>query len=122
MSLGQHRVKLEGSKSSTRRRRRYSSGTSDSEGSTGGSISSSHRGKRKRCYRNNSRDEFKNSRLPTFNGEIKTGQEAEAWLLGMKKYFQVQDYSENMKARVAIFNLNGRAFIWWEIREGKEDQ
>ena len=32
----------------------------------------------------------------------------------MRKYFQVQDYSGNMKARVAIFNLNGRASIWWE--------
>jgi len=26
------------------------------------------------------------------------GQEAEACLLGIKKYFQVQDYSGNMKA------------------------
>ena len=51
---------------------------------------------------------------PTFNGEIKNGQEAEAWLLGMKKYFQVQYYSGNIKARVAIFNMNGRASIWWE--------
>ena len=51
---------------------------------------------------------------PTFDGEIKMGQEAEAWLLGIKKYFQVQDYSGNMKARVAIFNLNGRESIWWE--------
>ena len=58
--------------------------------------------KRRRRYKNNSRDEFK------------TGQEAEAWLLGMRKYFQVQDYSRNMKARVAIFNLTGRASIWWE--------
>ena len=32
----------------------------------------------------------------------------------MRKYFQVQDYSRNMKARVAIFNLNGRVSIWWE--------
>ena len=32
----------------------------------------------------------------------------------MKKYFQVQDYSGNMKARVSIFNMNGRASIWWE--------
>ena len=32
----------------------------------------------------------------------------------MRKYFQVQDYSGNMKARVAIFNLTGRASIWWE--------
>ena len=35
-------------------------------------------------------------------------------LLGMRKNFQVQDYSGNMKARVAIFNLTGRASIWWE--------
>ena len=49
-----------------------------------------------------------------FDGEVKTGQEAEAWLLGIKKYFQVHDYSGNMKARVSIFNLNGRASIWWE--------
>ena len=32
----------------------------------------------------------------------------------MRKYFQVQDYSGNMKARIAIFNLNGRATIWWD--------
>ena len=32
----------------------------------------------------------------------------------MRKYFQVQDYSGNMKERVAIFNLNGRACIWWD--------
>ena len=32
----------------------------------------------------------------------------------MRKYFQVQDYSRNMKARVAIFNLNGREYIWWK--------
>ena len=47
-------------------------------------------------------------------GEIKNGQEAEAWILGMRKYFQVQDYTGNMKARVAIFNLIERASIWWE--------
>ena len=32
----------------------------------------------------------------------------------MRKYFQVQDYFGNMKARVSIFNLIGRASIWWE--------
>ena len=63
---------------------------------------------------NNSRDEFKKARPPTFNGETKNGQEAEAWLLGMRKYFQFHDYSGNMKARVAIFNLSRRASIWWE--------
>jgi hypothetical protein len=38
----------------------------------------------------------------------------EAWLLGLKKYFRVHDSSENLKARLATFNLNGKASIWWE--------
>ena len=101
----------EGSKSTARRRNRYPSGSSNSEGSIGGSISSSHENTRKRHYQNHSHDEFKKARPPTFNGEINNGQEAEAWLLRMRKYFQFQDYSGNMKARVAIFNLTGRASI-----------
>ena len=58
--------------------------------------------------------EFKKEKPPTFDGEVKSSQEAKAWLLEMRKYFQAQDYSRNMKERVAIFNLNGRASIWWE--------
>ena len=104
----------EGSKNTTRRRNRSPSESSDSEGSTGSSSSSSHKNHRRRHYHNHSRDEFKKARPPTFNGEVKTGQEVEAWLLGMRKYFQVQDYSRNMKARVSILNLTERASIWWE--------
>ena len=50
----------------------------------------------KRSFKNNSHGEFAKAKLPTFNGEVKYGQEVEAWLLGMRKYFQVQDYSRNM--------------------------
>jgi len=35
-------------------------------------------------------------------------------LLGMRKFFRFQDYSENMKARVATFIPKGKADIWWE--------
>ena len=107
-------VRPKGSKTSTKRRKRSPSESSESKGSTGDSISSSHGNERKRRYRNHSHDEFKKARPPTFNGEIKNGQEAEAWLLGMRKYFQVQDYSGNMKARVSIFHLSGRESIWWD--------
>ena len=31
-----------------------------------------------------------------------------------KEVLSSDDYSGNMKARVAIFNMNGRASIWWE--------
>ena len=107
-------VKPEGSRSSTRRRRRTSSRSSNSEESSGDSSPSFQKGKRKRHQRDLSLDEFKKAKPPTFDGEVKTGQEAEAWLLGIKKYFQVQDYSRNRKARVSTFNLNGKASIWWD--------
>ena len=68
----------------------HTSKSSDSEKSSGDSSSPSHRKERRRRYQNHSRDEFKKARPPNFNGEVKTGQEAEAWLLGMRKYFQVQ--------------------------------
>lgn len=32
----------------------------------------------------------------------------------MRKYFQVHDYSRNMKDKIPIFNLNGKASIWLE--------
>ena len=107
-------TKLKGIKRSTRRRIRYYSRSPDLEGSTKDSNSSSHKEKKKRRYRNSSRDEYKKERLPIFNGEINNGQEAKSWILGMRKYFQLHDYLGNMKARVAIFNLTGRTSIWWE--------
>ena len=112
--FGQGTVKPECSKTSTRRRIRTASRSSNSEEASGDSSSSSRKGKRKRHHRDRSQDEFKKAKPPTFDGEVKIGQEAKAWLLGIKKYFQVQDYLGNMKARVAIFNLNGRESIWWE--------
>jgi len=32
----------------------------------------------------------------------------------MKKFFRLHEYSENMKARVATFNLKRKADICWE--------
>jgi len=52
--------------------------------------------------------------LPTFDREIKNGEEVEVWMLGLKKYFRVHIYSDNTKARISIFNLNGGDSIWWE--------
>ena len=78
MKFGDWTVRPGGSKSSTRRRNRYPSEPSESKGSMRDSSSSFHGNERKSHYRNHSRDEFKKERPPTFNGEIKNGQEAEA--------------------------------------------
>ena len=87
MNSGDQKVRPEGSKSSTRRRKISPSESSESKGSTGDSSSSSHRNEKKRHYKNHSRDEFKKEIPPTSNGEIKNGQEVESWILGIKKYF-----------------------------------
>ena len=58
--------------------------------------------------------EFKRIKPPTFNGETKKGEEAESWLSRMKKYFQIYNYSNQLKARMAIYNLSGKAGIWWQ--------
>lgn len=45
----------------------------------------------------------------TFDGTYTIGFKVETWILGMKRYFKIHDY-----VRITIFNLNGRALIWWE--------
>ena len=40
-----------------------------------------------------------------FNGEIEKGEEEEAWLSKMKKYFQIYNYYDELKAKMAIYNM-----------------
>ena len=39
----------------------------------------------------------------TFDGEHKKEEDAETWLLGMKKYFQLQNYSAHTEGRIAMY-------------------
>ena len=43
-----------------------------------------------------------------FNREVEKGEEVSASLSGMKKYFQIYNYSNILKSRMAIYNLNGK--------------
>ena len=36
-------------------------------------------------------------------------------MLGMKRFFRLHNYSENMKAKIATFSLKGKENIWWEV-------
>ena len=58
--------------------------------------------------------EFKNIKSSTFDGESKTGEEVEVWLLDINKYFHIYNYSSNMKVKMAIYNLKGKVSIWWQ--------
>lgn len=47
-----------------------------------------------------------------YNGEAK--EVAETSLINMNKYFQIYEYDENLRARLAIYQLQGKAILWWE--------
>ena len=58
--------------------------------------------------------EFKKIKPTNLDGESRTGEEVEAWLLDIKKYFQIYNYSRDMKVRMAVHNLKGKEIIWWK--------
>ena len=49
-----------------------------------------------------------------FNGEIEKGEEVKSQLLGMKKYFTIHNYFDELKAKMAIYNMTGKMDIWWQ--------
>jgi hypothetical protein len=51
---------------------------------------------------------------PTFVGEHRKRQDVEAWLLGTRKYFQLNNYSSNMEAIISIYYLQGKASMSWD--------
>jgi hypothetical protein len=61
--------------------------TTSEELSSSDTGSSVPRKKKKRHSQSSLTEEFKKAKPPTFDGEIKKGEEVEAWLLGMKSIF-----------------------------------
>jgi hypothetical protein len=51
---------------------------------------------------------------PTFDGEHKKEEDVETWLLGMRKYFQLQNYSSHVEGRIAMYQLKGKTSMWWD--------
>ena len=50
---------------------------------------------------------------PIFYGENKKVEDAESWLLGMIKCFQLYHYSPNLEVRITIYHLKGKVPMWW---------
>ena len=68
--------------------------------------------RRKRKQVDHLEDEFKKIKLSTFDGESRTREEVEAWILDIKKYFHIYNYFSNMKVQMTIYNLKGKTSIW----------
>jgi hypothetical protein len=58
------------------------------------------------------RGEMNKIKPPTFDGEYKKDEDVETWLLGMKKYFQLHNYSSHAEGRIAIYQLKGKSSMW----------
>ena len=56
--------------------------------------------------------EFKKIKPPMFIGEIEKGDEAQAWLSSMKKYFHIYNYLDELEEKMAIYNMTGKEDIW----------
>jgi hypothetical protein len=71
-----------------------------------------------RKHRKSGRDELKREinkiKPPTFDGEHKKEEDAKTWLMGVKKYFQLQNYSAYAEGRIAMYQLKGKASMWWD--------
>ena len=51
---------------------------------------------------------------PMFDGEHKKEEDAETWLLDMRKYFQLHNYSSHVEGRIAMYQLKRKTSMWWD--------
>jgi hypothetical protein len=51
---------------------------------------------------------------PNFDGEHNKDEDEETWLLNMRKYFQLHNYSSLAEGRIFIYQLKGKASMWWD--------
>jgi hypothetical protein len=81
---------------------------------THSSSSPSPTRKHQKYGRNELKGEINKIKPPTFDGEHKKEEDAETWLLGMNKYFQLQNYSAHAEGRIAMYQLKGKVSMWWD--------
>jgi hypothetical protein len=70
--------------------------------------------KNKRSGVDELRGEMNKIKPPTFDGEHKKDEDAEIWLLGKRKYFQLHNYSSHEEGRIDIYQLKGKVSMWWD--------
>jgi hypothetical protein len=98
-SIKKHQDAKKGKPSGSVSMKSSSRKTTSAEQSSSGTKSSVPKKSKRKSSQSSVTEEFKKAKPPTFDGKIKKGEEVEAWLFGLKKYFWVHNYSNNTKAR-----------------------
>jgi hypothetical protein len=55
--------------------------------------------------------EMNNIKPPTFDGDHQKDEEAKTWLIGMRKYFQLHNYSSHAEGRITVYQMKGNASL-----------
>jgi hypothetical protein len=58
--------------------------------------------------------ELRKLKPPSFDGEREREDDVEAWFLGLRRYFQLHNYSSNLEARISTYHLHGKTAMWWD--------
>jgi hypothetical protein len=73
------------------------------------SLSPSPTRKNRRSEVDELKGEMNNIKPPTFDGGHQKDEDVETWLLGMRKYFQLHNYSSHAEGRIEIYQLQACA-------------
>jgi hypothetical protein len=58
--------------------------------------------------------ELRKLKPPSFDGEREREDDVEAWFLGIRRYFQLHNYSSNLEAKIGTYHLHGKVSMWWD--------
>ena len=94
--------------------RHHSRSQKHSDRETHSSSSSSPTRKHQKYGKEELKGEMNKIKPPTFDGEHKKEEDPETWLFGMRKYFQLQNYSSHAEGRIAMYQLKGKSSRWWD--------
>jgi ribosome-binding ATPase YchF (GTP1/OBG family) len=50
-------------------------------------------------------------KFPTFFAKNQKDEEVETWLIGMRRYFQLHNYSSHVEGRITVYQMKGNASL-----------
>ena len=57
--------------------------------------------------------ELRKLKPPSFDGEREREDDVEDLLLGIRKHYQLHNYSSNLEVRISTYHLHGKDTMWW---------
>jgi hypothetical protein len=58
--------------------------------------------------------EMRKLKPPYFYDEREREEDVEAWFLGLRRYFQLHNYSSNLESIISTYHLHGKDVVWWD--------